>query len=222
MDGFRARIVMHQTEDSGRLAAIHTGQPKELEDPQGTWYTGFYKVPVSGSVFVNATNLEGDGQADLDHHGGIDKAVLAYSVDNYSTWKADHGFDFPLGGFGENLSILGIDEAGVCIGDRWEICGAVFEVSQPRQPCWKLGRRWNNPLLPKLVVTTGHSGWYLRVIQTGTIRTGALVTLVSRAHPEWTVVRANQVFYGKSQTLKNELACVPQLSAAWKQSLRSD
>ena len=112
--------------------------------------------------------IAGDQQADRENHGGLDKAVLAYSADHYAFWRVHLNLpDMPHGGFGENLTIAGLDESSVCIGDRWQAGNVVFEVSQPRQPCWKMGRRWNIADLPKQVIQNGKSGWYLRVLVEG-------------------------------------------------------
>src|ERR1700746_2504362 len=131
------------------LYSIQLGTPKNygLEnaiDPHDLpWTTGFFKTPVEGPVFAGSTNLSGDGQADLKNHGGIDKAVLAYSADHYPKWRDELWIpDMPCGAFGENLTIAGWGEESVCIGDIFRIGPVIFEVSQPRQPCWKLARRW--------------------------------------------------------------------------------
>ena len=146
-------------------------------------------------MFVGATNLEGDGQADLENHGGVDKAVLAYSADHYDKWRHELGMDMPHGAFGENLTIAGLNERSVHIGDVFGIGEARFEVSQPRQPCWKLARRWRMHELPGLVVQNGRSGWYLRVLKPGRIARQMPVTLLERPNPEWSIARANQILY---------------------------
>src|SRR6478672_2861545 len=131
-----------------------------------SWTTAFFKTPVSGSVSFRESGVAGDEQADRENHGGIDKAVLAYSADHYAFWRPHLSLpDMPHGGFGENLTIAGLDETTVCIGDRWRAGDVVVEVSQPRQPCWKMGRRWQIVDLPKQVIQNGKSGWYLRVVE---------------------------------------------------------
>src|SRR5690606_18685860 len=104
------------------------------------WTTGFFKEPTLGPVWLGRTNLEGDGQADLVHHGGPDKAVLAYSADHYAAWREVlNNPALPFGAFGENFTIEGLKEADVCIGDTWKVGDeATIQLSQPRQPCWKL------------------------------------------------------------------------------------
>src|SRR5690606_10003442 len=143
------------------------------------------------------TGLVGDAQADRQNHGGIDKAVLAYAAGHYTDWQRElpqHAWQ--PGGFGENLTIDGLDESQVCLADVYRIGDVLLEVSQPRQPCWKLCLRWNQPDLARRVVATARSGWYLRVKQTGTMSAGLPVELVERPLPDWTIERAARLMYG--------------------------
>ena len=206
------------------LESIQVGLPRThrgtySDGGPAEWTTGFFKEPVVGPVLVHATQIDGDGQADLENHGGPDKAVLAYSADHYPLWRAElQEPSLPFGGFGENLTISGVTEDAVCLGDVWAIGPVRFEVSQPRQPCWKLGRRWNRPDLPKRVVDTGRSGWYLRVLAPGTIVSGLPVQLEQRPHPGWTIARTSRVMYDKQPDLAllDELAALPVLADSWR------
>ena len=205
-----------------RVVSIQVGQPELLgqQDAEGAWTTAFFKSPVSGEVFVGSHCIDGDGQADRVNHGGVDKAVLFYSAEHYEPWRAYpelHRIDW--GAFGENLSVMGVDERSVCIGDVWQVGDVQFEVSQPRQPCWKLARRWAMKNLPKLVVQMGRTGWYCRVRKTGMVQAGQQLRLVSRPCSEWTIERANMVRYGKSAAEKHELAQLSTLSKAWQLEL---
>jgi MOSC domain-containing protein YiiM len=220
--------MLYNISMSARVVSIQVGMPKQLGDPTSTspmtasWTTAFYKSPISGPVQVQQLGLEGDGQADLTNHGGVDKAVLGYAAVHYIYWKEHLGKDVLDGGaFGENLTIHGQTEASVCIGDRWQLGNCVLEVSQPRQPCWKLGRRWQEKMLPKWVVQTGFSGWYYRVVAEGTIHTNIEMHLVSRPNPQWSVARANDILYGREidATAMTELMLLDTLSASWKESL---
>ncbi len=186
------------------------------------WLTSFYKQPVIGPVKVETDHIEGNEQADLRFHGGVDKAILAYSAEHYPLWREELSLpEMDAGGFGENLTITGQTEASVCLGDRYTINNVILEVSQPRQPCWKLARRWRVTDLPKRVIRTGHSGWYLRVIQTGELAAGQEITLISRPHPDWPLSRVSQVFYTKGGNVaeRQQLASIPQLAAAWRDEL---
>lgn len=208
---------MHQEEQvSGELISIQCGKPKTLAHADGDWTTAFFKQPITGVIEATPLGLVGDGVADEKHHGGIDKAVLAYSADNYPRWQEQLNREFEHGGFGENLTIRGLDEDSVCIGDQWQVGSVLFEVSQPRQPCWKLGRRWDDPQLPKLVVQNGRSGWYLRVLQPGQLEKGESVELRLRPEPAWTIARANRAFYHGTPDEKKALAGVKMLADAWK------
>ena len=211
---------MHQQEElSGQVVQVLLGLPGVHSHPDGEWTTAFYKQATNNPVEVHETGIVGDGVADREHHGGPDKAVLAYAEGNYPTWEQELGQPFALGGFGENLTIQGIDETSVCIGDHWRVGTVLFEVSQPRQPCWKLGRRWDNPQLPKLVIKNGRSGWYLRVLENGTLRKGDRAVRELRQHHEWTIQRANRVFYGKDPDERRRLGNVKALAEAWTSRL---
>jgi MOSC domain-containing protein YiiM len=183
------------------------------------WTTAFFKRPITGSVRVNELGLVGDGQADQRFHGGVDKAVLAYSADHFPLWKQKlPHIEWSGGAFGENLTITGLSEPEVCIGDLWQIGSVHFEVSQPRQPCWKLSRRWRVDDLARQVTHNGRSGWYLRVREPGEISAGDSCTLTSRPHPSWTISRAQQVMYFQKNDLAAaaELASLPALAESWR------
>jgi MOSC domain-containing protein YiiM len=214
---------MTSNDKTGKLLSIQVGSPQEYgvagaTDPMDRpWTTGFFKHPVPGPVFVRQSNIDGDGQADLEAHGGLDKAVLAYSADHYGLWRAEFvDLDLPFGAFGENLTIAGITEFDVHIGDVWRVGDVLLEVSQPRQPCWKLARRWREHRLPKVVVQTGRSGWYFRVVQEGMIQVGMELTLSERPHPRWSIARANLIMYeGVGRSELAELSAIAQLSKSW-------
>jgi MOSC domain-containing protein YiiM len=214
---------------TANLCSIQIGTPQDygfegaLDPHDQPWKTGFFKTPIDGPVFVSATNLAGDGQADLKNHGGIDKAVLAYSADHYPHWRDElHLPGMPFGAFGENLTIAGLTEQLVHIGDIFRIGAVTFEVSQPRQPCWKLARRWRRHELTGLVVRNGRSGWYLRVLEQGWIEAQMPVVLVDRPNPSWSIARANEILHHRRTDLPLTLALadVPGLADSWVQELR--
>jgi MOSC domain-containing protein YiiM len=210
-------IVSIQT---GKAAAYR--HPNQADGNGREWTTAFFKTLVDGPVRVASLGVAGDEQADRENHGGPDKAVLAYSADHYPYWREHLSLaDMPHGGFGENLTIGGLTEETVCIGDTWRAGEVCFQVTQPRQPCWKMSRRWNLPDLAKQVVVNGKSGWYLRVLQEGELQADAAIELVSRPHPTWSVARASRVMHHEKHdmALAAELVSLPELSAAWREAL---
>ncbi len=214
-----SRVVMQPT-----LISIQVGHPRDYDsDSAKPWSSGIDKRTVKGPVCVSRTNLTGDQQADLVHHGGPDKAVLAYAFEHYSVWNAEiPSVSFAPGGFGENLTISGVNETSCRIGDVVRIGDCLLQISQPRQPCWKLSRRWNIPELAKQVQNNGRSGWYYRVLEEGSISAGDKVELVERDY-EFTVAWASSVMYSKPRNSVNDLrlANCPALSASWRETLRS-
>lgn len=200
---------------------VHAGH---ADGNGSTWTTAFFKTAVAGPVWVNSLGLDGDEQADQENHGGPDKTVLAYSADHYAYWRQHLGLpDMPHGGFGENLTISGLDETTVCIGDTWRAGAVVFQVTQPRQPCWKMSRRWQIADLARQVIANGKSGWYLRVLAEGELSPDTPIELVARPHSHWTVARASDVMHHRKDDLAAaaELAALAELSAAWKAALES-
>lgn len=168
------------------LLSVHAGRIAPL-GPDGV-PSAFVKLPVAGPVKVGPAGLEGDAQADLRVHGGPEKAVYAYAATRYAEWTADFpelAAKFVPGGFGENLTIDGVDEDGLCVGDVHGIGSVRLQVCQPRQPCFKLALRFENNRLPKAMVRNGRSGWYYRVLSPGTLRAGDAVQLLERPLPDF-------------------------------------
>ena len=219
---------MAATNSTGRVTALHIGEPEALGvEGAAAWYddawtTGIFKRPVTGPVAVGPLGLTGDGHADLVNHGGTDKAICVYPSPHYAAWQAELGIaDFADGAFGENITLAGVTEADVCIGDIVTIGDdLIAQVSQPRQPCWKLARKWRLKDLTARAVANGRTGWYLRVLRGGTIRVGDAVTRQERLHPAWTISAANLVMHHRLGDSR-ALASLPELAGSWKKTLSS-
>jgi MOSC domain-containing protein YiiM len=165
--------------EPSKLLAVSVGLPQETRWHGQTIQTGIFKSPIEGRVDVGPRGLAGDGQADLSVHGGIDKAVYAYDDSSTQYWREQLGrSDLGAGAFGENLTLVGWPEDHVRIGDLFRIGTATFEVSQPRQPCMKLGVRFDDAKFPKRFLSSGRVGFYLRVIEGGSIGAGDEVARV--------------------------------------------
>ncbi|EMI19851.1 MOSC domain containing protein [Rhodopirellula maiorica SM1] len=199
------------------------GRPQTL-GTEKPWVSGFLKKSVSDPLWLRSTNLEGDGQADLEHHGGPHKAVCVYPADHYPEWQTTLQIpDLTWGSFGENFTIADLTESDVCIGDVWSVGPATVEVSQPRQPCWKLARRWDIKTLALQVQQTGRTGWYFRVLVEGIVQQGMKITLVERPEPQWTVAEANRIMHHDKhdRDAAARLAAVSTLSPSWKTTLQN-
>ena len=185
------------------------------------WKTGFFKEPVESSVWASFGGLAGDGQADLKHHGGPDKAINVYPSEHYEQWSTELNLELLNGAFGENFTSSGLMEDSVCVGDVFAAGDLRVQVTHPRQPCWKLSRRWRIKDLAARVECTGRTGWYLRVLNEGGIQAGASLELVERPSPRWSIRAANEVMHRRKNdfSLSLELAACPQLSASWKATL---
>lgn len=154
------------------------------------------KQPVSGAVPVSTTGLAGDAVGDSRVHGGVDKAVHHYPFDHYAAWRAEIGAHDLLaapGAFGENLTTTGATEADICVGDLWRIGTVLLEVSQPRQPCWKLNVRFAVADMARRVQDSGRTGWYYRVREAGRLGGGDVCDLVDRPHPDWPLTRLQDI-----------------------------
>lgn len=212
---------------NSRILSIQVGMPKvmvsaSLHDGEPTeWESGIFKHLVAGPVFVGATNIVGDGQSDLVHHGGTDRAVLVYSHLHYPSWEALLGHPLPPGAFGENFTVDRPTEEEVCVGDVWETDHVTLQVSQPRLPCTKLARRLNAPGLHSRVMEAMQGGWYCRVLREGLAEAGDELRLIERLHPEWTIQRAFKVYVSgkKDPDGLRELAALPQISQLWKDTI---
>lgn len=156
-----------------KLVSIHVGKPREVDYNGQNVSTGIFKEEISGPVRVHSLNIEGDKQADLTVHGGPDKAVYAYPIEHYDFWKKERNdLEFRPGVFGENLSVTGLNEKEVCVGDVYHVGSVVFRVTNPRMPCFKLGIKMNDTRFIKDFMDARKNGFYLRVLEEGEIEAG--------------------------------------------------
>ena len=204
-----------------KLMSVNVSLPLEAQHGDKSIKTGIFKKPVSGPVRVEKSNLEGDGQADLDNHGGEHKAVYAYSLDHYPYWRGVLNREaMPFGQFGENLTVAGLDESESCIGDRIQIGNALFAITQPRVPCFKLGIRLGDEKMPKLFSQSARTGFYLKVLREGVVETGDAVDVVERGYGGVAIKPLFEAYMGRvgkdaSRTLTRALE-VPDLSPEWR------
>ena len=165
----------------GRLLSLNVGMPRDVEWEGRTVHTGIWKDPVAGRRTVRRLNIDGDGQGDLAGHGGVNRAVFVYQQASYRYWQEVLGRDDLVpGNFGENFTVEGLPDDEVCIGDRYRIGSALFEVSQPRVTCYRVGIRTGEPRMPSLLVAHRRPGFYLRVLEEGELGAGDAIELVSR------------------------------------------
>src|SRR5512138_3441573 len=209
-----------------RLISVNTGGPRDVQADARIVRTSIWKRPREGRLRVRTLNIDGDEQSDLSVHGGIYKAVYCYPSEHYEYWRRHlPGMDLPWGVFGENLTTEGLLETGVRIGDRIQVGSAEFSVTQPRQPCFKLGLRFGRDDMVRRFVESGRSGFYVRVVREGEIETGDALRSVERAADSITVSDifalkfARENDGGDDAGRRGELrraANAPGLSPSWK------
>lgn len=210
-----------------KLLSLQIGLPRthgqaDAADPMDReWTSAFFKDPVHYPIHAGAEGLDGDGVADRRVHGGADKAINAYPADHFPTWREELGVEFSGGAFGENFTTHGLLETEACIGDIFQIGGITVQISQPRQPCWKLARRWKIKDLASRVEQTGRTGWYFRVLTNGLVSAPADFVLIERPYPRWTIAEANDIMHHRKTdwAAARELADCPALSTSWKTGL---
>lgn len=208
---------------SARVVSLNVGLPRSLAHGEGHVESGIFKSSVQRSLSLGEMGLEGDGQADLEHHGGPDKAVCVYAVEHLPYWGERLGLGLEPGAFGENFSVEGLVETEVRIGDVYRIGTATAQVSQPRIPCFKLSARHGEKELALWVKETGYTGFYLRCLEPGEVRAGDGIFLVKRPEHGPTVAEANRIMHGdkKDAAGTERLRATPELSDEWKRMLKS-
>jgi ferredoxin-NADP reductase/MOSC domain-containing protein YiiM/ferredoxin len=207
-----------------RLLSINVGLPGDIAWHGQTVHTAVWKRAVAGRRMARRLNLDGDGQGDLIGHGGEHRAVFVYQIESYRYWQRELGrSDFAFGQFGENFTVEGMPDDEVCIGDRYRIGTALFEVTQPRVTCYRVGIRMNEPRMAALLVAHGRPGFYFRVIEEGEVEAGETIVKVSSGAGEMSVARVNALLYlpgHRREDLERALR-IPALSAGWKGSFRA-
>lgn len=207
-----------------RLLSVNVGLPRDIEWKGRTVHTGIWKDPVAGRCRVGRLNLDGDGQGDLAGHGGEQRAVFVYQIESYRYWQERlRRTDFVHGQFGENFTIEGLPDDQVCIGDRFQIGSALFEVTQPRVTCYRVGIRMNEPQMPALLTSSGRPGFYFRVLQEGEVGSGDAITKVGEAKERMTVAQINSLLYSPDHArdrLERALR-IEALSPGWRSSFEA-
>ncbi len=208
----------------GVVVSVNVGLPQGVAWQGRTVRTAVWKTPVAGRVFARRLNLDGDGQGDLRGHGGEQRALLVYQLESYRHWASHLGrSDLVAGIFGENLTVDGLADAEVCIGDRFRIGGAVVEVSQPRDTCYRVGIRLNNPEIPALLVAHHRPGFYLRVIEEGTVGAGDRIEKLSDGPERMTIAEIDALLYSAEhppEALRRAVR-IPALSVDWQGSMQA-
>jgi ferredoxin-NADP reductase/MOSC domain-containing protein YiiM/ferredoxin len=213
-----------KTEPAGTLLSVNVGMPKDVSWQGKTVFTGVYKDSVDGPRRVRTLNVDGDGQGDLGGHGGEQRAVFVYQIDSYRYWERELGRnDFAYGQFGENFTVEGLGDDEVCIGDRYQIGTAVFEVTQPRVTCYRVGIRMNDPRIPALLVSHHRPGFYLRVLEEGDVQAGDDIVKLGAGPEQMSVAEADALLYLPGHTRQQLLRAlrIPALSPGWQASFRA-
>jgi ferredoxin-NADP reductase/MOSC domain-containing protein YiiM/ferredoxin len=208
----------------GTLASVNVGMPKNVRWQGKTVYTGVFKDPVSGRRRVGKLNIEGDGQGDRAGHGGEQRAVFVYQIDSYRYWEHELGrSDFVMGNFGENFTVDGLRDDEVCIGDRYQIGTATFEVTQPRVTCYRVGLRMNDPRIPALLVSHHRPGFYFRVLEEGEVQAGDEIIKLASGPEQMPVAEADALLYLPGHPRQQLLRAlrIPALSPGWQASFRA-
>jgi MOSC domain-containing protein YiiM len=202
-----------------KLLSVNVSLPKEVPHGRETVSTGIFKEPVGGRIMLRTTNLDGDGQADLENHGGVDRAAYAYSIKNYDHWRRELGRDkFAFGQFGENFTVEGMVEDDIYIGDVFRVGDALVEVSQPRPPCFKLGIKMGMAGFPKLFLASGRVGFYLRVLEEGEVGAGDVFDRVESDPERMTIREISHLLFLEPENLEGARRAlrIRALSPGWR------
>jgi ferredoxin-NADP reductase/MOSC domain-containing protein YiiM/ferredoxin len=208
---------------AGALLSVNVGLPQDVTWQGRAVHTAVWKKPVAGPQMVRRLNIDGDGQGDLAGHGGEQRAVFVYQIESYRYWQEQLGRDdFEYGQFGENFTVQGLADDQVCIGDRYQIGGAVFEVTQPRVTCFRVGIRMDNPQMPALLVSHHRPGFYFRVLTEGPVQAGQEIIKLASGPEAMTVAETDALLYLPGHPRQQVLRAlrIPALSGGWKTSFQ--
>jgi MOSC domain-containing protein YiiM len=200
----------------GQVLSVNVGSVRQFDYNGRPAKSAIWKFPVAGRIAARGVNLAGDDQADRKAHGGPDKAVYAYAVEDVRWWESELGRSLHYGEFGENLTTEGMDVNGALVGERWEIGTAVLEVSEPRVPCWRLGVRMNDKLFPRRFTEALRPGAYLRIIVEGEVGAGDEIRLTARPDHDLTVRDVLRIYARDRQEVERLLA-IPGMSEGWRE-----
>ena len=203
----------------GKVLSVNVGTAREFEFNGRPARSAIWKSPVVGRIAARGVNLAGDDQADRKAHGGPDKAVYAYAVEDYRWWEARIGRALAYGEFGENLTTEGIDVNDALVGERWAVGTAVLEVSEPRIPCWRLGVRMNDPVFPRRFTEALRPGPYLRIVVEGDVGAGDEIRVVERPDHGLTVRDVFRI-YTRDRGEARRLLTIPRMSESWQRWAR--
>jgi ferredoxin-NADP reductase/MOSC domain-containing protein YiiM/ferredoxin len=220
----RVESAQPAAERVGRLLSVNVGKPRDVPWQGRTVFTGVFKDPVTGRRRVGRLNLDGDGQGDLAGHGGEQRAVFVYQIGSYRYWERELGRnDFVYGQFGENFTVEGLADDEVCVGDRYRIGTATFEVTQPRVTCYRVGIRMNDPRIPALLVSHRRPGFYFRVLGEGEVQGGDEIIKLASGPEQMPVAEVDGLLYlpghGRQELLR--ALRIPALSPGWQASFRA-
>lgn len=203
-----------------RVLAVHVGTVGDLPYRDRTIRSAFGKHEVAGPIDATAEGLAGDEHGDRVKHGGPDKAICVFPAEHYPDYEARLGRSLERPAFGENLTVAGLREEEVCLGDRLRVGTVVCELSLPRNPCYRLGARHGTTEIVLAMERTGRTGFYLRVLEPGRVDAGAEIRLLDRPHPAATVAEANRVMHRDKRDgpAIDALLAVPALGASWRRT----
>lgn len=213
------------------ITSIQRGEVSTYRSGARTWTSAIVKRPVLEQVAIEELGVSGDQQSDRKIHGGLSKALLCYASEHLAAWRRSllergishciAGLPFGPGALGENLTLVGATEDDVCLDDVFAIGNVRVQVSQPRQPCWKLGLRWRDPELPIRVQRSGQTGWYVRVLTPGVAKAGDKLLLLNRAEPHWSIRAVNRCLHERGVAAEElrALAAVASIPERWRARL---